>query len=184
MNREEAFTLLKEYLDSDSLIKHSLSVEACMNWYARSLNEDVEKWSITGLLHDFDYEKYPDPEQGGHPYAGNKILKDLNVDPEICEAIMGHALYTNVPRNSLMAKYLFACDELSGLVYACVLVRPDRDINNLEVKSVKKKLKDKAFARGVSREDISLGLSEIGLDLDLHISNVIAAMRENKDNLF
>ncbi len=184
MNREQALALLKQYTKSESLIKHSLSVEACMSWYAKQLNEDEELWSITGLLHDFDYEMYPEPNENGHPYKGVAILRELGVSEIICNAIMGHALYSNTPRETNVAKYLFACDELSGLVYASVLVRPDKDINNLEVKSVVKKMKDKAFAKGVSREDIRLGIEEIGVELETHIGNVIAAMRERKNVLF
>ena len=182
MNRDQALTLLKQYTKSESLIKHCLSVEACMSWYAKTMNEDEELWSVTGLLHDFDYEMYPSPSE--HPYKGVSILKELGVSEVICDAIMGHALYTNTPRVTNVAKYLFACDELSGLVYASVLVRPDKDINNLEVKSVIKKMKDKAFAKGVSREDIKLGLEETGLDVETHVGNVITAMRERKDILF
>lgn len=184
MNRESALRLLNQYTKSQSLITHCLCVEACMRWYAKKLQEDTEVWGVTGLLHDFDYEMYPEPNENGHPYKGVQILRGLGVDELICNAIMGHALYSNTPRETNLAKYLFACDELSGLVYASVLVRPDKDINNLEVSSVVKKLKDKAFARGVSREDIALGVSEIGLDRNEHIANVITAMREKKSDLF
>jgi putative nucleotidyltransferase with HDIG domain len=184
MKREQALELLFEYTKSDSLIKHAYSVEACMSWYAKYFNEDEELWSVTGLLHDFDYEMYPEPNENGHPYKGVEILKTMGVEGIVCDAIMGHALYSNVSRETNLAKFLFACDELSGLVYASVLVRPDKDINNLEVRSVLKKMKDKAFAKGVSRDDIRLGIEEIKIDLETHIGNVIEAMRQRKGVLF
>ncbi|RMD86104.1 MAG: HDIG domain-containing protein, partial [Candidatus Dadabacteria bacterium] len=147
--RKRAFALLQEYTKSESLIKHALCVEAAMRWYADYFNcgrDEMEKWGITGLLHDFDYEKYPDPDNGpcngkGHPYAGCEILREQGYDEEIIEAIMGHALYTGVERKTLMAKTLFAVDELTGLVVASTLVRPDRSLHTLTSKSVKKKMK-------------------------------------------
>lgn len=183
ISRTQSLELLKEYVKNDGLIKHCLSVEACMRWYAKKFSEDEELWEATGLLHDFDYETYPqqninEPNENAHPYMGVKILREKGYPEIMCEAIMGHALYTSIPRNTPLAKTLFACDELSGLVYASVLVRPDKSIENLEVKSVKKKMKDKAFARGVSREDIKLGAEEMGVELDEMIENVITAMRE------
>ncbi len=181
-NREEALALLKEYTKSESLIKHALAVEAAMRWYGKHFGEDaatIDKWGMTGLLHDFDYEMYPNPTApDGHPYKGNAILTELGYPEDLRRAIMGHALYTNTPRDTRMAKALFAVDELSGLVTASVLVRPDRSINTLEVSSVKKKYKDKAFARGCNREDIRLGAEELGIDFDTHIGNVIQALRE------
>jgi predicted hydrolase (HD superfamily) len=181
-SRDEALALLREYTASDSLLKHAFSVESALRWYARSKGEDEHLWGITGLLHDFDYEKYPGyslegPEPTGHPFSGCRILAELGYPEIMCNAILGHATYSGVPRETELAKTLFACDELCGLVTASVLVRPDRSIHALEVKSVKKKMKDKAFARGVNRADIELGLSEMALDLDTHIGNVIAAMR-------
>jgi len=180
-NREEALSLLSEYTKSESLIKHALSVEAAMGWYARHFNqtaEEVQKWEITGLLHDFDYEAFPEPvPPNGHPYKGQEILNDLGYPDDVITAIMGHAEYTGVARESLMAKALFAVDELSGLITASALVRPDKSLNTLEVKSVKKKMKDKHFARGCNRDDIKQGAVELGIDLDQHISNVITAMR-------
>jgi predicted hydrolase (HD superfamily) len=154
-----------------------------MRWYARRSGEDEELWGITGLLHDFDYEKHPEPNENGHPYIGVSILREQGYPEIMCEAIMGHALYSGVPRTTPLAKTLFACDELSGLVYASVLVRPDKSINNLEVKSVKKKMKDKAFAKGVSREDIRLGAEEMGIEIDELIQNVITAMREGWEEI-
>lgn len=179
--RDEALALLSEYTQSASLIKHALSVECAMCWYAAHLGlsaEETEKWGITGLLHDFDYEKYPEPtDPGGHPYKGNQILGEMGYPDDVRRAIMGHALYTGVPRDTQMAKALFAVDELSGLVTASVLVRPDKNIHNLEAKSVLKKMKDKAFARGCNRDDIRLGAEEMGIDLELHVGNVIKAMQ-------
>lgn len=182
--REEAFSLLNEYTKSESLLKHSLAVEAAMLWYARFYKQDTEeqlRWGICGLLHDFDYEKYPSTED--HPYKGNQILKELNYSDDICNAIMGHATYTQVPRDTLMAKCLFAVDELTGLIMASVLVRPDKLISNLELKSVKKKFKDKRFAAGVNREDVKQGAEELGIELDQHIQNVINAMKEIAETL-
>ena len=181
-NRDEALGLLTEYTQSQSLINHALSVEACMAWYAeyfKSTGAEVDSnlWCLTGLLHDFDYEKYPDPTPpDGHPYKGQQILTELGYPEVMTTAIMGHAEYTHVARETLLAKALFAVDELSGLITASVLVRPDRSIHNLEAKSVLKKFKDKAFARGCNRDDIRLGAEEIGISLDIHIQNCIAAM--------
>ena len=179
--RIDAISLLKEYTQSESLIKHALAVEAAMRWYAKSRNlsdSETEVWGMTGLLHDFDYEKFPTPDNSGHPFRGNQILTELGYPEDLRTAIMGHATYTGVARESILAKTLFACDELCGLVTASVLVRPDRSLMSLEPPSVLKKMKDKAFARGCSREDIQLGSQEIGIDLPTHIGNVIAAMRE------
>lgn len=153
-----------------------------MRWYAKKLSlpeVEIERWGIAGLLHDFDYEKYPDPTPPeGHPYKGNEILKELGYDEEIRDAIMGHAEYTGVARTSQMAKMLFAVDELSGLVVASTLVRPDRSLHTLDSTSVMKKFKDKAFARGCNRDDIKRGAEEIGVELKEHMDNVILALRE------
>jgi len=180
-DRASALSLLGEYTKSESLLKHAWSVEACMLWYANHFGlsgSEVEKWGITGLLHDFDYEMFPNPvAPDGHPFKGNQILSDLGYDPEILAAIMGHASYTGVKRETMLAKTLFAVDELSGLIFASVLVRPDKSILNLEVSSVNKKMKDKAFARGCNRDDIRLGAEELGLELPVHIGNCIAAMK-------
>jgi putative nucleotidyltransferase with HDIG domain len=178
LTRDEAFDLLSKYTSNESLIKHALSVEAAMRWYARYYGEDEELWGICGLLHDFDYEQYPEASPEGHPYVGCKILSELAYPQSIIDAIMGHATYSGVPRESRMAQSLFACDELCGLITAAVLVRPDRSIHTLTLKSVKKKMKDKAFARGVNRDDIRLGVEELGIEMDDHINHVIEAMQE------
>ncbi|MBX7139316.1 MAG: HAD family hydrolase [Oligoflexia bacterium] len=181
-SRDEAFALLSEYTKSESLIKHALAVEAGMRWYAAHFNipaAEAEKWGLTGLLHDFDYEAHPDPTPPeGHPFFGNRLLGELGYSDDIREAIMGHALYTGVPRTSQMAKALFAVDELSGLIVASALVRPDKSLKTLEASSVVKKMKDKGFARGCNREDIKLGAEELGVELPQHISNLITALRE------
>lgn len=192
-NRDQALALLHEYTQSQSLLKHALGVETCMRWYAEYFRKtnpaitdsEVEKWGITGLLHDFDYEKYPEPvAPNGHPYFGNKILGELGYPADVRDAIMGHAEYSGVPRATLLAKTLFAVDELSGLVTASVLVRPDKSIHNLETSSVMKKMKDKAFARGCNRDDIRKGADELGIELATHVTNIIQAMRENAAVLF
>ena len=180
--RDEAFRLLCEYTASDSLRKHAMSVEAAMRWYAAHWGEDAELWGITGLLHDFDYERYPEysldgPEPSGHPFEGCRILAGLGYPPEMIDAILGHAQYSGTPRESRLAKALFACDELAGLVTASVLVRPDKSIHQIEAKSVRKKMKDKAFAKGCNRDDIEQGAREIEVDLEAHIHNVISGMR-------
>ena len=182
--REEALALLHEYTKSESLIKHGLAVEAAMLWYAKYYEIDPEeqvKWGITGLLHDFDYEKYPSAED--HPFKGNEILKELEYPEDICTAIMGHATYSGVPRESLMAKALFAVDELTGLITASVLVRGDKSIHELKLKSVKKKFKTLRFAAGVNRDDVRQGAEELGIELDQHIQNVIDGMKEAADEL-
>ncbi|MBX7144046.1 MAG: HAD family hydrolase [Oligoflexia bacterium] len=185
--RAEAYALLTEFTQSQSLLKHALAVETCMRWYAEKAGlskEELEKWGMTGLLHDFDYERYPNPTPpDGHPYKGNQILAERGYPDDMRKAIMGHALYTNTPRDTNMAKTLFAVDELSGLVTASVLVRPDKNIHNLEAKSVLKKMKDKAFARGCNRDDIRLGAQELGVELETHIANVITALQGQADSL-
>lgn len=185
--RDEAMALLTEYTQSASLIKHALSVECAMRWYAAHFglsDAEADTWGITGLLHDFDYEKYPEPvSPDGHPFKGNQILGELGYPDDVRRAIMGHALYSGVPRDTQMAKALFAVDELSGLVTASVLVRPDKNIHNLEAKSVLKKMKDKAFARGCNRDDIRLGAEEMGIDLEVHVGNVIKAMQGRASEL-
>ena len=186
--RDESLALLHEYTKSQSLIKHALSVEACMLWYADHFSiPENEKlmWGLTGLLHDFDYEMFPEPvAPNGHPFKGNQILGELGYPEELRTAIMGHALYTNTPRVTQMDKTLFAVDELSGLVTASVLVRPDKSIDSLEAKSVLKKMKDKAFARGCNRDDIRLGATELGIELEQHITNVIQALKGISSQLF
>lgn len=179
--RAEAEALLSEFTKNPSLLKHARAVEGAMRWYAEKNQltpEEVEKWGITGLLHDFDYELHPDgTPPDGHPFFGNRLLAELGYPADIRDAIMGHALYTGVPRSTLMAKTLFAVDELSGLITASVLVRPDKNIHQLETSSVIKKMKDKAFAKGCNRDDIRNGAAELGIELEQHISNVIQALR-------
>ena len=175
MDRQTAWELLCEYTKNENLRKHALAVEACVRAYARKFGEDDEEWSVVGLIHDFDYEIYPNAPD--HPLKGSEILKEKGVSEEIRRAILGHADYTGVPRDTLLAKVLFACDELAGFITACSLVRPDR-IVSLEAKSVRKRMKDKAFARSVSREDITQGAEELGIPLEEHITFCIAAMRE------
>lgn len=187
LSRDKAFALLSEYTKSESLIKHALSVEAAMDWYAKYFKVSEEerlKWKITGLLHDFDYEVAPHiTPPDGHVFLGNKILTDLGYPEDIKEAIMGHANYSGVARTSLMAKTLYAVDELSGFITACTLVRPDKALNSVKVSSVKKKLKSKGFAQGCNRDDIREGAEEINIELDQHIENVILALCEISDEL-
>ncbi|HET9809410.1 MAG TPA: HD domain-containing protein, partial [Candidatus Limnocylindria bacterium] len=169
-----------EFTQSDSLRKHMLAVEASMRAYAAHFGEDPERWGLTGLMHDFDYERWPNQEHSpttGHPAEGVRILREHGWPEDILEAILGHAQYSGVARTSRMAKTLFAVDELTGLVTATALVRPSKSVHEVDAKSVRKKMKDKAFARGVSREDVVSGAEELGVDLDTHIQFVIAAMR-------
>jgi putative nucleotidyltransferase with HDIG domain len=180
MTRQEALELLHEYTKGESLRKHALAVEASMRAYAKKLGEDEEKWSVVGLLHDFDYEKYP--EAPDHPLKGSEILEERDLAEDMRRAILSHATYTGVPRDTEMARILFACDELCGFISACAYVRPNK-IADLKVKSVKKKMKDKGFARAVNREDIRKGAEEADLDLDEHIAFVIEAMRDISDEL-
>lgn len=182
--RQEAESLLFEYTEGDSLRKHARAVEASMRWYAKEFfklsADEIEHYGITGLLHDFDYEKFPDPTPpDGHPYKGKQILEEKGYPADMIEAIQGHAEYTGVPRVTQLAKTLFAVDELSGLITAAVYVRPDKSVHNLEVSSVMKKMKDKAFARGCNRDDIRKGAEELGLQLEVHIGNVIQALRDD-----
>jgi predicted hydrolase (HD superfamily) len=180
-DRSDAWELLCEYTKGDSLRKHALCVEAAMRAcavrYGEAGAEDVDEWGITGLLHDFDYEMFPDPEGGGHPFKGANIMCGRGYPDRMIRAIMGHAAYTGVPRDTVMARALFATDELCGFLVACALVRPSRSLDDLEVSSVKKKLKDKAFARTVNRDDIRQGVMELGVELDEHIRFVIEALR-------
>ena len=178
--RNDALQLMQEFTQSDSLRKHMLSVEAAMRAYAEHLGEDVERWGLTGLMHDFDYERWPNQEHSpttGHPAEGVRLLRERGWPEDILEAILGHATYSGVPRTSRMAKTLFAVDELTGLITATALVRPSRSVHEVDAKSVRKKMKDKAFARGVNREDVVKGAEELGVDLDTHIQFVIDAMR-------
>jgi putative nucleotidyltransferase with HDIG domain len=180
MDRPQALALVREWTQSESLIAHMLAVESAMRAYARHYGEDQERWGLAGLLHDFDYERFPNAAQAAdaeHPAEGVRLLRARGVDEEICVAILGHASYTGVPRESLMARALFAVDELCGLVMATALVRPSKSLNDVEVASVKKKMKDKAFARGVDRADITNGAAALGVELDAHLAIVLGAMR-------
>ncbi len=179
--REEAYQLLTEYTKKDGLIKHALAVEAVMREYARKFKEDEAAWGIVGLLHDFDYEKYPTATD--HPYRGAEILKSKGVPEDWINAILSHASYTGVSRDTLMAKTLYAVDELCGFITAVAYVRPNRELAEVKVKSVKKKMKDKAFARQVNRDDIINGAEELGIPLDEHIDFVIKAMQNISDKL-
>ena len=176
MTREEALSLVREYVKSEALVRHMLSVEAAMRFYAEKYNQDVDLWGITGLLHDFDWEIHPTAEQ--HPTEGAPMLRERGVDEVIVRAILSHGDHTGIPRETLMEKALNACDEITGLVTAVALVRPSRSILDLEPKSVKKKWKDKAFAAGADRQGIENAAAEFGVDLwGEHVGNVITAMR-------
>jgi len=181
LSRDAAWALMTEYTQGESLRKHMLAVEAAVRGYARQFGEDEEDWGVVALLHDFDYEKYPDREN--HPYRGVDILKSLGYPEWVTRAILSHADYTGVTRESALEKTLFACDELSGFVTAAALVRPSKSIMDLEASSVIKRMKDKAFARAVPREDLRKGAEELGLPLDVHITNVIGFMRAQADDL-
>ena len=175
VNRDTAWCLLTEFTLSDSLRKHALAVEACMRAYARKFGEDEELYGVTALLHDFDYEKWPTPEE--HPFVGNKILEERGWPVGIRRAILSHAQYSGVGRVTNMEKALFACDELAGFITATALVKPGKSLAEVEAPSVRKKMKDKAFARSVSREDIIQGAQELGVDLEEHIAFCIEAMK-------
>lgn len=181
MTRQRALEILHQYTKSDSLRKHALAVEACVSAYARSFAEDEELWSVTALLHDFDYEMYPNAPD--HPMKGSQILAGLGVSEEIRRAILSHANYSGVPRVSRLEKALFACDELAGFIVAVTLVKPGKSLAEVEAASVRKKMKDKAFARSVSREDIVSGAAELGVDLETHIGFCIGAMRARATEL-
>jgi putative nucleotidyltransferase with HDIG domain len=180
-NREDAWALVCEWTASESLRKHMLAVEAAVRGYARVFNEDEEAWGVVAVLHDFDYERYPDAEN--HPFRGVEILTSKGYPDWVTRAILSHADYSGVPRESALEKTLYACDEMSGFVTAASLVRPSKSILDLEASSVVKRMKDKAFARAVSRDDLRRGAEELGLPLDQHIANVIAFMRLRADEL-
>jgi len=180
-DRDSCLSILKEYTKSDSLLKHAFAVESCVKAYAEKFNEDTAYWSNVALLHDFDYEMFPTAEE--HPFKGAEILKEKEFGEDFINSILSHADYSGVPRDSLLSKVLFACDELAGFITAVVYVRPSKSIDEVEVKSVRKKMKDKAFARAVSREDIVKGAEELNIDLDEHIQFCIDAMKKNKDLL-
>jgi putative nucleotidyltransferase with HDIG domain len=175
LDRNRAWSLLCEYTQSESLRKHMLAVEACMRAYARRFGEDENQWGITGLLHDFDYEKYPTPAE--HPFVGNKILEERGYPEDVRRAILSHADYSGVKRESKMEKTLYACDEIAGFITASALVKPNKSLAEVEAKSVRKKMKDKAFARSVNRDDIINGAADLGVDLEEHIAFCIEAMK-------
>ncbi len=180
MDRPAALSLMHEHTQSPSLRQHMMAVEAAMRAYAPKYGGDPEAWGIVGLLHDFDYERYPNDAHSPteeHPSWGVRVLRERGLSEEQCTAILGHASYTGIPRESTLAKTLFAVDELCGFLVACALVRPSRSLSDLEVGSVKKKLKDKAFARGVNRDEVRQGAEELGVPLDEHITFVIQALR-------
>src|SRR5215207_7183883 len=181
LSRKEAWALVAEYTQSESLRKHMLGVEAAVRGYARHFGEDEDDWGAVALLHDFDYERYPDQEN--HPFRGVEILKAKGYPEWVTRAILSHADYSGVTRESRLEKTLYACDEMSGFVTAAALVRPSRSVLDLEASSVLKRVKDKAFARAVSRDDLRRGAEELGLPLDVHTGNVIRFLREKADVL-
>ncbi len=181
LSREAAWALMTEYTAGESLRKHMMAVEASLRGYARLWGEPEEDWGVVALLHDFDYERWPD--QANHPYRGVEILKGQGYPDWVTRAILSHAEYSGVARESRLEHALFACDEMSGFVTACSLVRPSKSVLDLEAPSVVKRMKDKAFARAISRDDLRKGAEEIGLPLEEHITNVIAFLRERADAL-
>jgi putative nucleotidyltransferase with HDIG domain len=181
LTRTAAWELLNEYTKGESLLKHGLAVEAAVRGYARLFGEDENAWGIVALLHDFDYERWPSLED--HPFRGAEILRERGYPEWVIRAIMSHADYSGVGRDSLLEKTQYACDELAGFITAASLVRPSRSVLDLEASSVKKRMKDKAFARGVKREDLTAGAALLGLPLDQHITNVIGFLREQADAL-
>lgn len=189
MTRDDAWALVQQFTKSESLRRHMLAVEAAMVWYAQKLGEDVELYAVTGLLHDFDYESHPIVGPDGHPFWGVTYLREHSDVPElVLESILGHYVNSGTPRVTTLARTLFAVDELAGFCTAATYVRPDRSIHNLETASVKKKLKDKAFAKGVNRDDIAIGLEELslvipGLTLETHIENVLEGLRSEAVSL-
>ena len=185
-SRDDALALVHQYTASESLRKHMLAVESAMRAYAEKTGEDVERWGLAGLIHDFDYERFPNDAHSPtdeHPAEGVRILRARGWPEDILEAILGHAQYSGVPRVTSMARTLFAVDELTGLITATALVRPSRSVHEVEARSVRKKMKDKAFARGVSRDDVMQGAEALGVDLDEHIAFVIGAMQRSADAL-
>ena len=184
--RAETLALMHEYTASESLRKHMLAVEGAMRAYAQKFGEDEERWGTTGLIHDFDYERFPNSSHSPtdeHPSEGVRLLRSKGYPEDVLQAILGHAHYTNTPRESRMAKTLFAVDELTGLITATALVRPSKSVHEVDARSVRKKMKDKAFARGVSREDVVNGATELGVDLDEHIAFVILSMQARSADL-
>jgi len=184
--RDAALKLMHEYTASDSLRKHMYAVEAAMRAYADHFGEDANRWGITGLMHDFDYERWPNADHSPteeHPAAGVRVLREQGYPEDVLEAILGHASYSGVPRVTRMAKALFAVDELTGLITATALVRPSKSVHEVDARSVRKKMKDKAFARGVNRDDVVHGAADLGVDLDWHIQFVADAMKARAESL-
>jgi putative nucleotidyltransferase with HDIG domain len=181
MNRDDAWQLLNEYTKSDSLLKHAMGVEAAVRGYARKFGEDEDAWGVVALLHDFDYERWPTPED--HPFRGCEILRKKGYPEWVMRAILSHADYSGVPRESRLEKTLWACDEMAGFITAAALVRPSKSVLDLEPASVMKRMKDKAFARAVKRDDLRKGAEELELPLEEHIANVIAFIGERADAL-
>jgi putative nucleotidyltransferase with HDIG domain len=181
LTRERAWALLTEFTKGESLLKHAQAVEAAVRGYARRFGEDEEFWGITALLHDFDYEKYPD--LADHPFRGAEILRERGYPETMIRAILSHGDHTSTPRESRLEHTLFACDEMAGFITAAALVRPSKSVLDLEASSVRKRMKDKAFAKGCKREDLVKGAEEIGLPLDEHIANVIESLRERAEEL-
>lgn len=185
-SRADALALVHEFTESASLRKHMLAVETAMRAYAGHFGEDAERWGLAGLLHDFDYERFPNAAQSAteeHPSEGVRILRARGYPDDVLEAILGHATFTGVPRTTRMARALFAVDELTGLITATALVKPSRSVHEVDARSVRKRMKDRAFARGVSREDVMQGAQELGVELDEHIAFVVAAMQRDADAL-
>jgi len=180
-SREQALALLHEWIQNPNLRKHCYAVEAAMRAYARRYGEDEERWGLTGLIHDFDWERHPDAER--HPMKGVEVLRAAGWPEDVCRAVLGHATYSGVPRDTLMARALFACDELCGFLVACALVTPGRSLEEVEVASVKKKMKRTDFARNVNREDIVNGAAELGVELDPHIAATLDALRGIRSEL-
>ena len=179
--REQALALVHEWIENANLRKHCYAVEAAMRAYARKAGEDDDRWGLAGLVHDFDWERHPDLER--HPVKGVEVLRSLGWPEDVCRAVLGHAPHTGVPRDTAMARTLYACDELTGFLVACALMTPGRTLAEVQVPSVRKKMKRADFARNVNREDIVNGAAELGLDLDRHIANTLEAMRSIKGEL-
>jgi putative nucleotidyltransferase with HDIG domain len=185
-SREQALALVHEWTRSESLRKHMLAVEAAMRAYARRLGEDEARWGLTGLVHDFDYERFPNAERAPdreHPAEGVRHLRALGYPDDVCEAILGHGEYTGVPRTTPLARALFAVDELTGLITAAALIKPSRRVADVDVATVRKRMKDKAFARGVSRDDVVRGAAELGVPFDEHVGVVLVAMQDEAEAL-
>jgi len=181
MTRNQALVLVRQHVKNENLVKHMLAVEAAMAWYANHFNQDQELWRVVGLLHDFDWEIHPTLEE--HPQKGAAILRSRGVSEEIIEIILSHADHTGLPRDTLVKKALFACDEITGLITTTALVRPSKKLADVTVKSIKKKWKDKAFARGVNRGDVESGARDLGIELWQHVANVLVAMQSISDDL-